>query len=112
MVILLYLLLLTTNINSEIINTTSELTLSYLNYKYKGFDHSNIIKKKLTLNSKSFDNEDYNVTIAISSYKLIIKVDIFKIPMISFKNIYSLKQLSTVSKYFRMFDTIEEVYDD
>ena len=45
MVILLYLLLLTTNINSEIINTTSELTLSYQNYRYKGFDHSNIIKK-------------------------------------------------------------------
>ena len=45
MVILLHLLLLTTNINSEIINTTSELTLSYLNYRYERFDHSNIIKK-------------------------------------------------------------------
>ena len=112
MVILLYLLLLTTKINSEIINTTSELALSYLNYRYKRFDHSNIIKKKLILNSKSFDNEEYNVTIAISSSNLMIKADIFKIPMISFKNIYSLKQLSTVSKYFRMFDTIEEVYDD
>ena len=58
------------------------------------------------------DNEDYNVTIAISSSKLMIKVDIFKIPMISFKNIYTLEKLSTVNRYFRMFDTIEEVYDD
>ena len=64
------------------------------------------------MNSKSFDNEDYNVTVAISSSKLMIKVDIFKIPMISFENIYTLEQLSSVSRYFRMFDTIEEVYDD
>ena len=64
------------------------------------------------MNSKSLDNEDYNVTIAISSYKLMIKVDIFKIPMISFKNIYTLEKLSTVNRYFRMFDTIEEVYDN
>ena len=41
-----------------------------------------------------------------------IKVDIFKIPMISFENIYTLEQLSSVSRYFPMFDTIEEVYDD
>ena len=112
MVILLFLLTLTTNINSKIINTTSELSLSYLNYRYKKFDISNFIKKKLTLNSKSFDNESYNVTFAISSSKLMIKVDLFQIPMISFENIYTLEQLSTVSKYFRMFDTIEEVYDD
>lgn len=112
MVILLFLLTLTTNINSKIINTTSELSLSYLNHRYKRYDISNIIKKKLTLNSKSFDNEGYNVTFAISSSKLMIKVDLFQIPMISFENIYTLEQLSTVSKYFRMFDTIEEVYDD
>ena len=91
MVILLFLLTLTTNINSEIINTTSELSLSYLNYRYKKFDISNFIKKKLTLNSKSFDNESYNVTFAISSSKLMIKVDLFQIPMISFENIYTLE---------------------
>ncbi len=110
-VILLFLLTLTTNINSKIINKTNEL-LSYLNYRNKTFDISNIIKKKLTLNSKSFDNEEYNITFAISSFKLMIKVDLFQIPIISFENIYTLKQLSKVNKYFRMFDTIEEVYDD
>ena len=62
MVILLFLLTLTNYINSKIINTTSELSLSYLNYRYNRFDNSNIIKKKLSLNSKSFDNEDYNIT--------------------------------------------------
>ena len=112
MVILLFLLTFTNYINSKIINTTSELSLSYQNYRYNRFDNSNIIKKKLSLNSKSFDNEDYNVTFAISSSKLMIRVDLFKIPMISFENIYTLEQLSEVSRYFRMFDTIEEVYDD
>ena len=111
-VILLFLLTLTTNINSKIINTTNELLLSYLNYRYKRFDISNIIKKKLTLNSKSFINKNHNVTFAISSSKLMIKIDLIQIPMISFENIYTLEQLSTVNKYFRMFDTIEEVYDD
>jgi hypothetical protein len=52
------------------------------------------------------------ILLAISSSKLIIRVDLFKIPMISFENIFTLEQLSEVSKYFRMFDTIEEVYDD
>ena len=52
------------------------------------------------------------ILLAISSSKLMIRVDLFKIPMISFENIYTLEQLSEVSKYFRMFDTIEEVYDD
>lgn len=103
---------LTTNINSKIINTTNELLLSYLNYRYKRFDISNIIKKKLTLNSKSFINKNHNVTFAISSSKLMIRIDLVQIPMISFENIYTLEQLSTVNKYFRMFDTIEEVYDD
>ena len=112
MVILLYLLLLTTNIISEKINTTSELIISYLNYRHKRLDNSNIIKKKLTFNSRSFDNEDYNVTFAISSSKLMINVDIFKIPIISYQNIYTLEQLSQISRYFRMFDTIEEVYED
>ena len=112
MVILLYLLLLTTNIISEKINTTSELIISYLNYRHKRLDKSNIIKKKLTFNSRSFDNEDYNVTFAISSSKLMINVDIFKIPIISYQNIYTLEQLSQISRYFRMFDTIEEVYED
>ena len=111
-VILLFLLILTTNINSKITNTTNELLLSYLNYRYKRFDISNIIKKKLTLNSKSFINKNHNVTFAISSSKLMIKIDLIQIPMISFENIYTLEQLSTVNKYFRMFDTIEEVYDD
>ena len=46
MVIILYLLLLTTNIISEKINTTSELIISYLNYRHKRLDKSNIIKKK------------------------------------------------------------------
>ena len=112
MVILLYLLLLTTNAISEKINTTSELIISYLNYRHKRLDNSNIIKRKLTFNSKSFDNEDYNVTFAISSSKLMINVDIFKIPIISYQNIYTLEQLSQISRYFRMFDTIEEVYED
>ena len=112
MVILLYLLLLTTNAISEKINTTSELIISYLNYRHKRLDNSNIIKRKLTFNSKSFDNEDYNVTFAISSSKLMINIDIFKIPIISYQNIYTLEQLSQISRYFRMFDTIEEVYED
>ena len=100
MIILLFLLTLTNCINSKIINTTSELLLSYKNYRYNRFDNSNIIKKKFSLNSKSFDNEDYNATLAISSSKLMIRVDLFKIPMISFENIYTLEQLSEVSKYF------------
>lgn len=44
-VILLFLLILTTNINSKITNTTNELLLSYLNYRYKSFDISNTTKK-------------------------------------------------------------------
>ena len=41
-----------------------------------------------------------------------IKVDILELPIISFQNIYTLERLIQISKYFRIFDTIEEIYED
>ena len=60
------------------------------------------------------DNEEYNVTIAISSSNLMIKADIFKIPMISFKNIYTLEQWLRTKrpdvKIIDMFPELKELH--
>ena len=103
-IILLYFLILITNINSKIVNLTNILPSSHHN--------SNIIIKHLNINSKSISNKEYNITLAFSSLKLLIKVDILELPIISFQNIYTLDRLIQLSKYFRIFDTIEEVYED
>ena len=103
-IILLYFLILITNINSKIVNLTNILPSSNHN--------SNIIIKHLNINSKSISNKEYNITLAFSSLKLLIKVDILELPIISFQNIYTLDRLIQLSKYFRIFDTIEEVYED
>ena len=103
-IILLYFLILITNINSKIVNLTNILPSSNHN--------SNIIIKHLNINSKSISNKEYNITLAFSSLKLLIKVDILELPIISFQNIYTLDGLIQLSKYFRIFDTIEEVYED
>ena len=108
-IILLYFLILITNINSKIINITNILPSSNLYYNN---DNSNIITKYLSINSKSISNKEYNITLAISSLKLLIKLDILELPIISFQNIYTLERLIQVSKYFRIFETIEEVYKD
>jgi hypothetical protein len=108
-IILLYFLILITNINTKKINLTNELTTSSLHHTNY---NSNIIRKYFRINSKSIDNQEYNITLAISSLKLLIKVDIFESPIISFQNVYTLEELIQVSKYFRLFDTIEEVYED
>ena len=108
-IIHLYFLILITNINSKTINLNNELTTSTLHHTN---DNSNIIRKHFRINSKSIGNQEYNITLAISSLKLLIKVDIFELPIISFQNVYTLEELIQVSKYFRLFDTIEEVYED
>ena len=111
-IILLYFLNLITNINSKKINITKILASSNLHYTNEIFDNFNYLRKYLSINSKTISNKEYNITLSISSLKLLIKVDILKLPIISFQNIYTLEQLIQVSKYFRLFDTIEEVYED
>jgi hypothetical protein len=108
-IILLYFLILITNINSKIVKITNILQSSNLDYIN---DNYNNIVKHLNINTKSISNKEYNITLAISSFKLLIKVDILEVPIISFQNIYTLERLYQVSKYFRIFDTIEEVYED
>lgn len=104
-----YFLILIANINSKKIKLTNELIPSS---RHRINDNSNIIRKYFRINSKSIGNQEYNITLAISSLKLLIKVDIFELPIISFQNVYTLEELLQVSKYFRLFDTIEEVYED
>ena len=106
--ILLYFLILISNINSKIVYITN---ISSSNLDYNN-DNSNIIIKHLNINSKSISNKEYNITLAFSSSKLLIKVDILELPIISFQNIYTLERLIQISKYFRIFDTIEEIYED
>jgi len=88
--ILLYFLILITNINSKTINITNILPSSKLYYDN---DNSNIITRNLIIKSKTISNKEYNITLAISSIKLLIKVDILKLPIISFQNIYTLDRL-------------------
>jgi len=111
-IILLYFLNLITNINSKKINITKILASSNLHYTNEIFGNFNYLRKYLSINSKTISNKEYNITLSISSLKLLIKVDILKLPILSFQNIYTLEQLIQVSKYFRLFDTIEEVYED
>ena len=111
-IILLYFLNLITNINSKKLNLAKILASSNLYYNNDNFDNSNILRNYLSINSKTISNKEYNITLSISSLKLLIKVDILKLPIITFQNIYTLEQLIQVSKYFRLFDTIEEVYED
>ena len=114
-IIHLYFLILITNINSIKINITNELTSSsphYINNNLDNLDNPNIVKKHISINSKSIGNQEYNITLAVSSSKLMIKVDIFELPIISFQKVFSLEKLIQVNKYFRMFDAIEEVYKD
>ena len=89
-IILLYFLNLITNINSKKLNLTKILASSNLYYNNDNFDNSNIIKKYLSINSKTISNKEYNITLSISSLKLLIKVDILNLPIISFQNIYTL----------------------
>ena len=106
--LLLYFLILISNINSKIIDITN---ISSSNLDYNN-DNSNIIIKHLNINSKSISNKEYNITLAFSSSKLLIKVDILELPIISFQKIYTLERLIQISKYFRIFDTIVEIYED
>ena len=114
-IIHLYFLILITNINSIKINISNALTSSSLYFANNNLDildNPNIVKKNISINSKSIGNQEYNITLAVSSSELMIKVDIFEFPIISFQKVFSLEKLIQVNKYFRMFDSIEEVYKD
>ena len=62
--------------------------------------------------------KDHNITVILITHDISEAISLSdRIIVLSkrpahVKNIYTLEQLSTVSRYFRMFDTIEEVYDD
>ena len=74
--------------------------------------NEHIPKEEVNYHYKSKDNIDYNISISISSLKLKIKIIEIDIPSVKFKNLYSFSDLFFLNNYFRIFNSIYEIYPD
>ena len=85
--------------------------LSYIEYNSLGnIDASQ--EKKTFSHYKSSNNSEYNITMEISSFKLKIKIDEINFSSIFYQNEYSFADLFFLNNYFRIFNSINEIYED
>jgi hypothetical protein len=72
--------------------------------------NSPINQEKFNYTSK--ENKNYLITLSIIANKITIKVNEINIPLISYKISISLEEFYSLSKSFRTFKSINEIYDN
>ena len=90
--------------SKELSNESSSFLETDLNHKFY------LSQNETTFQYQSEENVFYNITIGISAFKLKIKIYEFGISTNIYKNKYSFADLFFLNNYFRIFNSIDEIY--